>query len=1539
MVPNEKGKLHSWEDEKWKVAKRSADARKESKNYQTSKYRTVIETLPREPIAGDGYHSKCYKNFTAISSHSVSKHTSSKDPKGKVLYFSSGEEFRERTSDRPSGIFPDICLFCEKKSKSRPDGTKELPGKLMTKQAAQKIVEVAHTLKLARLLVKISDIDLIAKEAQFHHSCRALYIRRADRRKSYGLEPIPEQPADAKTPLDHIYSYVQTNILDLQRPERLVSIYEQYCNFCTELEVSPTVGKAQYLGELLTRKFSDSIALQSPECRQQGVIVHSRTLDYNSIKTVYDFKSSPEGQVCTAALLLRRALKAVKKEPLSHPLTLESLKRGEGDPPKLVQTFFRTLLGGPYPGEHSESVKRRSDSFSQDVLFSVHKGTLKPRKHTMMGLTLKSQTGSRKIVTMLNRMGHSLNYHAVEELETELAYGILERKKTCPAGTLPGIPCGLAFDNYDELTHTLSGTETLHDTMGILYQNTQPSPQQETSELDVHASTRVPDDEQRTPTPTLPTLNNRKKRRRLDVPETTIAPYRKKPRMDKILFENVDFRAGPDLSVTSQKLDFLWMISHVVEKKNIPMWAGFNANDHTDSNPKQAVLYMPNIDRSPTNDDVVLETLSLTQKCAEECGQRYGVVTYDLDVAKRALKLQTTEAPKFDDVFVMFGAFHLEMCLFKAIGKAIKESGIAEMLVEAEVLASGSLNGFIECKNFNRCKRLHPMLALALEILHFLQFRESRSELDPEMDTVKMAIMSSESDIKVLRETPEFIRLFEEYSTYTRLTLNGDHGPTARFCIQYCKWVELYRIIDRAVRESDVDLYAYALTQAVDLFFGTNRLNYARWISKHQLDLINLTTTHPGLKEMLTAGLFSIRRSSNQFSRVPVDLTLEQTVNADAASRMTGYTDSTNNFTARLRWSTTKGARAAIISTMLEMAGMDKTGDIQAELTPSRITRDNRDLNKLLSTINRFANPFNLTTDSLLNIQTGKAASKEIADSLLTIEEKGRQKHDSFITECMADASRFEKSISQNKIKTFADQGAKNKRSSNTVIQELKCTRDLFGRIAFIAARRKVDLEYLLTHPLTPVPLTLCRTDGTLVTMAKGTKSDLLDVLESQVPEHGSPNHTNATVIDGNFLLHGLQQSNLPPTYGGLSRTLLNKVLSFPSKRIDILFDTYEEPSIKGSERQRRGAEDTLYHITGADQIRPRNIDKALKSTFFKQELPRFLRKDWSQQWHATSLENRQVYLGVDTECTLFSAMNGKVETTTIHHLECNHAEADTRICLHAIDADSTSGRTNEGDIVVRASDTDIAVILLHHCHRIRTNLWMDVGTDGRGNRRFINLTAVANEIGPGLCAALPGLHAFTGCDYTTAFIRKGKKRPLKIAEETPSFLNAFSALATETVDEATCESLKMYTAKLYGCKKMMPLNRYRYMVFQKNFGPKNENNPFAKIKGADASCLPPCENVIQQKIYRSNFVARQWHASYTNTIPKEPTLGWELSDNSYQIVWFTGPQMPSTVVPDSPDFNDSDDDDNGTRPYFLSDTDVDDDDADEDNQDNNDTD
>ena len=49
-------------------------------------------------------------------------------------------------------------------------------------------------------------------------------------------------------------------------------------------------------------------------------------------------------------------------------------------------------------------------------------------------------------------------------------------------------------------------------------------------------------------------------------------------------------------------------------------------------------------------------------------------MTYDLAIAKIALKIQATESPKYD-VFVNLGALHIEMAFFSAIGKYTAESG------------------------------------------------------------------------------------------------------------------------------------------------------------------------------------------------------------------------------------------------------------------------------------------------------------------------------------------------------------------------------------------------------------------------------------------------------------------------------------------------------------------------------------------------------------------------------------------------------------------------------------------------------------------------------------------------------------------------------------------------------------------------------------------------------------------------------------------------------------------------------------------------
>ena len=101
---------------------------------------------------------------------------------------------------------------------------------------------------------------------------------------------------------------------------------------------------------------------------------------------------------------------------------------------------------------------------------------------------------------------------------------------------------------------------------------------------------------------------------------------------------------------------------------------------------------------------MVLKTMTLSQKVANECHQNVPVVTYDLAIAKMAKAIQVAESPRFDDLFISFGVLHIKMAYFKAMGYIIGYSGGPEVLVNADVLGKGSLNGFVTVKHFNWCK-------------------------------------------------------------------------------------------------------------------------------------------------------------------------------------------------------------------------------------------------------------------------------------------------------------------------------------------------------------------------------------------------------------------------------------------------------------------------------------------------------------------------------------------------------------------------------------------------------------------------------------------------------------------------------------------------------------------------------------------------------------------------------------------------------------------------------------------------------------------
>ena len=87
------------------------------------------------------------------------------------------------------------------------------------------------------------------------------------------------------------------------------------------------------------------------------------------------------------------------------------------------------------------------------------------------------------------------------------------------------------------------------------------------------------------------------------------------------------------------------------------------------------------------------------------------------------------------------------------------------------------------------------------------------------------------------------------------------------------------------------------------------------------------------------------------------------------------------------------------------------------------------------------------------------------------------------------------------------------------------------------------------------------------------------------------------------------------------------------------------------------------------------------------------------------------------------------------------------------------------------------------------------------------------------MCNALPALHLFTGSDYTAAFNKKGKVKPLKLLQDNIDFQSAFSALGSEeVVDSAIQDIIESFLCLWYSqTKKVTKLADARLNSFLKS--------------------------------------------------------------------------------------------------------------------------
>ena len=853
-----------------------------------------------------GYHTHCYKNFSAIAT--TEKDTGEEEPQITKMMRSSTLKLESSST----GCLEPICIFC-KKDRKKVKGKWENLGSNESINAEINVRNTAIALNDQPLLLQIGNYqhgegpDFVAKEVKYHHSCRKNYINstRTNKKNEDNHMSIIKVKA-----INYIKEYIQTNIIGKNSSEFVENLLIRYKTYYNSLGGNPDDFKnykVQYFVTMLKKNIPENnLTIQSDNTKKLIAFKTGMTLtEANKIaKCNVDDKQKIIWQ---CALLLRERILNNPIKPLEEPLSVSSILEGEVGIPQDLTDFFQIMYTGSDSSNELTCKKERViNSTAADVVYACSNGKQLPGKHLSLGLTTKAMTGSRRTVTLLNRLGHCASNETVRRIEMGMESTIVANHSLVPSHieTREDLCTALAWDNFDINIETPSGADTIHHTYGICYQNIVESmdilPTESTSAVDLGEKRKI------------------KEFRRVNENSINedIEPYWKKPKQTN--FDFFHYTVTPNTSyVIAKQLDMIWMMIVNLTDTKIPMWLGWNSLSKTVPI-KQRVCYMKHIQLPPTRTDVVKETMKRSQAVSKDCGQQFTVVTYDLAIAKVAKQLQSTEAPEFDDMFIMFGAFHIMQNVFSCLGKMIEGSGGPYALAESNIVAPGSLNSFLKGKTYKRCKQGHLKLATVFHGLHLARFMEDVNVSDEVINDLN----NIEIPIKTDSLTENIQSFLSKYDVYVQSTIDGERGKTAQFWMQYTHIVDLSNILHRAIKTNDPELFGCALFEMSSIFFPTNHSNYARWMVLYSLELVNL---NPHIKEMLKSGCFSVNRTGKSFANVAVDMALEQTINAEAKNRLKGIMKYADVATAVNRWSITSSMKTELVNNMLELCGISKT--------------------------------------------------------------------------------------------------------------------------------------------------------------------------------------------------------------------------------------------------------------------------------------------------------------------------------------------------------------------------------------------------------------------------------------------------------------------------------------------------------------------------------------------------------------------------------------------------------------------------------------
>lgn len=418
--------------------------------------------------------------------------------------------------------------------------------------------------------------------------------------------------------LTKVVENIKATVINDREIRLLSDIYQYYVAIFNELQTQAEedLGEPVFKPQQLLNKLLKMFPILTKTVHKNRTYMHLSELPIEDVQAgIIELSENSISRIKKVAFEIRKIVMDMEKRNLpKRNLTVKDVIEGECEIPNELRVFMECLIKGPR-GINKTTKDNKILSICSSIIYTMSNGSIKPSSCINLGLITKSLTGSRRMIEILNRMGFCINYTLVEGIETELAHGCKKTNRILPYGLIPNNPnlrTHVAFDNFDKFVDTKTGTDTLHDTVGIVYQNVSEG----CMDVAAYDSIVVMDGDD---IDGMVFQRRRKYYSQFDSSLDSYTALSQKPR-------TILYGKEPIFSDTLQKaidLDHLWMFGYAYNMSDPKRWFAWHSERIVDANPIHNIGYLPSINASPTLDTVVQKTLQVAQEIAKECGQTY----------------------------------------------------------------------------------------------------------------------------------------------------------------------------------------------------------------------------------------------------------------------------------------------------------------------------------------------------------------------------------------------------------------------------------------------------------------------------------------------------------------------------------------------------------------------------------------------------------------------------------------------------------------------------------------------------------------------------------------------------------------------------------------------------------------------------------------------------------------------------------------------------------------------------------------------------